>query len=323
MADSGEAQFHGVFGVLLAELRRRGGDLDGARAAIDEALDRIEFCTEDAMRLARVAAVGVVVEADRAQRGRDLGDAEETRRALLDVQDYLLRVEAAAAEGRPLESAWLATRRRARRAPAARTIPRCGTRPRRAGRRSGAASRPSTARWRQAEALVLRDDREAAAGSRRPRSTSPAAAGRATSRASSRRSSPGRACGCPTAAPAGAAPTAPPSESDDPFGLTPRERQVLALVARGATNREIGAELFMAEKTASVHVSRILAKLDVRSRTAGRRGRAPPRAGRLVQPGEGAERDVHRDERHALEDRRLAVAGDLPQRRAVSTIAPT
>jgi DNA-binding NarL/FixJ family response regulator len=55
--------------------------------------------------------------------------------------------------------------------------------------------------------------------------------------------------------------------SDDPFGLTPRERQVLELVARGATNREIGAELFMAEKTASVHVSRILAKLDVRSRT--------------------------------------------------------
>jgi DNA-binding NarL/FixJ family response regulator len=53
----------------------------------------------------------------------------------------------------------------------------------------------------------------------------------------------------------------------DPFGLTPRERQVLALVARGATNREIGAELYMAEKTASVHVSRILAKLDVRSRT--------------------------------------------------------
>ncbi len=53
----------------------------------------------------------------------------------------------------------------------------------------------------------------------------------------------------------------------DPFGLTPRERQVLALLARGATNREIGVELYMAEKTASVHVSRILAKLDVRGRT--------------------------------------------------------
>src|SRR3712207_9588724 len=53
----------------------------------------------------------------------------------------------------------------------------------------------------------------------------------------------------------------------DPYGLTPRERQVLALVAAGATNREIGRQLYMAEKTASVHVSRILMKLDVRSRT--------------------------------------------------------
>ena len=54
---------------------------------------------------------------------------------------------------------------------------------------------------------------------------------------------------------------------DDPFGLTPRERQVLALLSQGATNREIGAQLYMAEKTASVHVSRILSKLEVRSRT--------------------------------------------------------
>ena len=54
---------------------------------------------------------------------------------------------------------------------------------------------------------------------------------------------------------------------ENPFGLTPRERQVLAALAEGATNREIAAALFMAEKTASVHVSRILAKLGVRSRT--------------------------------------------------------
>ncbi|MGH2799017.1 MAG: response regulator transcription factor, partial [Thermoleophilaceae bacterium] len=57
------------------------------------------------------------------------------------------------------------------------------------------------------------------------------------------------------------------ADDGDPFGLTARERQVLALVASGATNREVGERLHMAEKTASVHVSRILAKLDVRSRT--------------------------------------------------------
>jgi ATP/maltotriose-dependent transcriptional regulator MalT len=57
------------------------------------------------------------------------------------------------------------------------------------------------------------------------------------------------------------------AEGEDPFGLTAREREVLALIAQGATNRQIGNALFMAEKTASVHVSRILAKLRVRTRT--------------------------------------------------------
>jgi DNA-binding NarL/FixJ family response regulator len=70
----------------------------------------------------------------------------------------------------------------------------------------------------------------------------------------------------PGAALAAEEPVAAPA-AEDPFGLTPRERQVLALVAEGRTNREIGEVLFMAEKTASVHVSRILSKLNVRSRT--------------------------------------------------------
>ena len=60
--------------------------------------------------------------------------------------------------------------------------------------------------------------------------------------------------------------TAEPN-GEAPFGLTPRELQVLTLIAEGATNRQIGAALYMAEKTASVHVSRILTKLGVHSRT--------------------------------------------------------
>ncbi len=51
--------------------------------------------------------------------------------------------------------------------------------------------------------------------------------------------------------------------------LTPREAEVLALVAEGLTNRQIGERLFISEKTASVHVSRLLAKLG-----AGTRGEA-------------------------------------------------
>ncbi len=49
--------------------------------------------------------------------------------------------------------------------------------------------------------------------------------------------------------------------------LTSREAEVLRLVAAGRSNREIGAELFIAPKTVSVHVSNILAKLGAASRT--------------------------------------------------------
>lgn len=49
--------------------------------------------------------------------------------------------------------------------------------------------------------------------------------------------------------------------------LTPREREVLGLVAVGRSNGEIGRALFIATKTVSVHVSNILGKLGVTSRT--------------------------------------------------------
>ena len=52
----------------------------------------------------------------------------------------------------------------------------------------------------------------------------------------------------------------------DQLGLTPREAEVLSLVAAGQTNRQIGEALFVSEKTASVHVSNILRKLGVSSR---------------------------------------------------------
>ncbi len=51
-----------------------------------------------------------------------------------------------------------------------------------------------------------------------------------------------------------------------PFSLTAREQQVLELVADGRTNRQIADELFISEKTASVHVSNILSKLGVANR---------------------------------------------------------
>ena len=52
----------------------------------------------------------------------------------------------------------------------------------------------------------------------------------------------------------------------DELGLTPREAEVLTLVARGQTNREIAETLVISVKTASVHVSNILHKLQAPNR---------------------------------------------------------
>jgi DNA-binding NarL/FixJ family response regulator len=51
------------------------------------------------------------------------------------------------------------------------------------------------------------------------------------------------------------------------IALTPREQQVLALVARGHSNKEIGSTLAIADATARAHVEHILTKLNLRSRT--------------------------------------------------------
>ena len=148
-------------------------------------------------------------------------------------------------------------------------------------------------RWRAGEAQVAAGEREAATAAARARARrrrrASAPAGCATR---SRASPPARGWSSPASDGAAAEPVATAVAQEDPFGLTPRERQVLVLVAEGRTNREIGDSLFMAEKTASVHVSRILAKLDVRSRTEAaavahrlgprrRRGRRATRLSRL------------------------------------------
>ena len=56
-------------------------------------------------------------------------------------------------------------------------------------------------------------------------------------------------------------------DTDDANELTVREREILPLIAAGKTNKEIGAAVFLAEKTVKNYVSSILAKLGLDRRT--------------------------------------------------------
>ncbi|WP_413755888.1 response regulator [Streptomyces sp. MMBL 11-3] len=69
-------------------------------------------------------------------------------------------------------------------------------------------------------------------------------------------------------APAGAAATegAAPCDGTGPAGLSEREREFLALIGEGLTNRQIGQRLYLSEKTVKNGVSRLLAKLGVERR---------------------------------------------------------
>ena len=125
----------------------------------------------------------------------------------------------------------------------------------------GLGYRAAYAEWRQAEALL-------ACGAGEERSAGPLRDGHATAvrlgavplraeiEALARRArislTPGQ--------------TAPTSAPAHPHGLTAREAAVLQLLVTGHTNRQIGQQLFISPKTASVHVTSILRKLNVRDR---------------------------------------------------------
>jgi ATP/maltotriose-dependent transcriptional regulator MalT len=118
------------------------------------------------------------------------------------------------------------------------------------------------ARWRQAEALIAGAGNRGAAAHPLGEAAD-LAAGLPAPLLAAEIESLGRRARVPVGAPGG-------DTRDDAgverWGLTEREHAVLALLADGRTNRQIGQTLFISEKTASVHVSRILGKLGVRSR---------------------------------------------------------
>jgi DNA-binding CsgD family transcriptional regulator len=260
---AGQPQYYGPHGTFMGELLRREGDLDGARAVIEAAAPLLE---DDSVRVARLAALGARVEADAAARARDLGRADAEADAAQRATRHAQTAAQVIGRRTPVEGAFAAeaeahaTRARGDDATAAL---------REAIARFEELDRPHFVAMLQlflAEQLLRAGDRDGAAELAGAALASAGAMG-AHWLAGEARGFLGRARlplpeGCDDAPELEAA-----ALDADPFGLTPREREVLAMVAEGATNREIGERLFMAEKTASVHVSRILAKLDVRSRT--------------------------------------------------------
>jgi DNA-binding CsgD family transcriptional regulator/tetratricopeptide (TPR) repeat protein len=125
------------------------------------------------------------------------------------------------------------------------------------------------ARWREAEALLAQGAPRQAAGTALAKARM-LASGLGARLLTAEIDSLGRRARIELAPPAGGeAPDEPaqePAAATGELGLTPREREVLALVAEGRTNREIAEALFISDKTASVHVSNILAKLGVANR---------------------------------------------------------
>ena len=78
-----------------------------------------------------------------------------------------------------------------------------------------------------------------------------------------------------------------PQPEDDPLaGLTPQERRILDLISEGKTNRQIGEEMFLAEKTVKNYVSHLLAKLGME-----RRSEAAAYAARLAERKRGQSGD--------------------------------
>ena len=271
-ARAGRAQFDAQFSYkqagARAELALWDGDDDEAAAAIDHGLAALartgdETCVPTLFVLGLAAAAG---QAERALARRDPDGAEAARR---HGDDLLARLEATGGPpDRRRETAAVLLTCRAEQA-------RLHGRPDPAAWAAAAADwdafgQPypaACARWREAEALLA---------TRAPRAEVERALWAAHDVAVRLGAAPlrreleqlarrGRVRLEPPAEPARPAETEAPSAARS-LGLTRREEEVLALVAAGRTNRQVAEALFISEKTASIHVSHILAKLGVGGR---------------------------------------------------------
>jgi DNA-binding CsgD family transcriptional regulator len=265
------AMWTGPLAIARAELALWQGRHGEARDAIAAMLDRADPDDEDPFYLTPVLAVGARTAADLAVAARATGDADGEREAcawcatLVARARHVVRPEAFPAGRCPPEALLNVATAEAEHARAA-------------GRSAaaawgdvvtdwdafGAPYAAAYARWRHAETILAEGG--ARAGAQAALAEAHAVAVRLRARplaaeleALARRA---RLSLQSDAAPA----LADGDGAAERVGLTARELEVLRLVAKGETNRSIGQALYISEKTVSVHISRILAKLDARGR---------------------------------------------------------
>jgi DNA-binding NarL/FixJ family response regulator len=258
-----DPQIVALVGGCEADLRQWQGHPDGSAAIVTEAIEKAgEVWGEFSLGGIWLAALGVAGEADRAATARLVGDeataadAEAAGRKLAEfARTVAERGKPRAGRMGPEGTAWLArleaewSRLAGDNDPAlwAAAVEAFGF---------GYAYEVARSNWRLAEALVQADRRDEAAAPAKIAYETAVRLGAAPLR---------------TAVEAlvrrGRIDAGLPIPLTPDLLLTPRERDVLALLARGRTNRQIGRELFISEKTASVHVSNIIGKLGASGRT--------------------------------------------------------
>ncbi|MFW6033875.1 MAG: helix-turn-helix transcriptional regulator [bacterium] len=258
--DSQIAQLAGIAG---AELACWQGDPETATATVDDALDSMRARSGSGWPMGgiRLATLGIGAQADLALRARRNSDGPAEKNALATGERLADYAAETAERGKPRASeigpegrAWLARMRAEHSRLLGENDPDLWAEVIRAFD-YGEVYHQALARWRQAEALVARGER-AVAAEQLASALAVAERLRAVPLADACRALAGRAR-LPLP---GAVPSAPDT-------LTPREAAVLRLVAQGRTNRQIGEQLFISEKTVSVHLSRVMSKLGAGSRT--------------------------------------------------------
>ncbi|MDX3308819.1 ATP-binding protein [Streptomyces sp. NPDC054884] len=251
-----------VAGTVLTDAAAASGDPEAAvarlRSSVESLTDETGRPPDAAVRLTALALTPVADTADAARRAGDEGTA---RRWAAVAAELLESARAVAVRGGtgvpqgPEGRAWLA-----------RAEAEC----------AWAVTGPDPALWEQAVAAFDRGDVYELARCRLRYAQALLAAGRrkeATVEAGAARETAVRLGAGPLRERAdalvrrGRLAEGPADARDRPTSLTAREQEVLRLLALGRSNRQIGEELFISGKTASVHVSNILAKLGAASRT--------------------------------------------------------